>query len=36
MIEEIRKRQLFDEENMYLPLILAIKQYVSDEDEQTN
>ena len=35
MIEEIRKRQLFDEENMYLPLILAIKQYVSDEDEQT-
>ena len=25
---------LFDDEEMYLPLILAIKQYISDEDEQ--
>ena len=26
--------KLFDNEEMYLPLILAIKQYISDEDEQ--
>ena len=34
LIEVIRMTQLFDYDEMYLPLVLAIKQYVSDEDEQ--
>ena len=34
LIEEIRMKNLFDDEEMYLPLILAIKQYVSNENEQ--
>ena len=34
MINEIRKKRLFDRDEMYLPLILAINQYVSDEEER--
>lgn len=34
LIEVIRMTQLFDYDEMYLPLVLAIKQYISDEDEQ--
>ena len=34
LIEVIRMNQLFDYDEMYLPLVLAIKQYISDEDEQ--
>lgn len=34
LIEEIKKNELFDDDRMYLPLILAIKQYVTDEQEQ--
>lgn len=34
LIEEIKKKQLFDDEKLYLPLILAIKQYILNLDEQ--
>ncbi|WP_458406273.1 hypothetical protein [Methanobrevibacter sp.] len=34
LIEEIKNKKLFDNNEMYLPLILAIKQYVSDEKEK--
>ena len=34
LIEQIKRKQLFDDNEMYLPLILAIKQYISDEEEQ--
>ncbi len=34
VIKEIRKRKLFDDEKLYLPLILAIKHYIFDENEQ--
>ena len=34
LIEEIKKKELFDDKRMFLPLILAIKQYISDVDEQ--
>ena len=34
LIEEIKIKKLFDNDEMYLPLILAIKQYVSDKKEQ--
>ncbi|MBQ2636142.1 MAG: hypothetical protein IJG09_05520 [Methanobrevibacter sp.] len=34
LIKEIREKRLFDSDEMYLPLILAINQYVSDEDER--
>ena len=34
LIEEIKIKKLFDDNEMYLPLILAIKQYVSDKKEQ--
>ena len=34
LINEIRKKRLFDRDEMYLPLILAINQYVSDEEER--
>ena len=36
MIEEIKTKKLFDNDEMFLPLILAIKQYVSNEKEQEN
>ena len=31
LIEDIKRYDLFNDDEMYLPLILAIKQYVSDE-----
>lgn len=34
LIEEIKKKNLFNNDEMYLPLILAINQYVSDENER--
>lgn len=34
LIKEIKEKRLFDNDEMYLPLILAINQYVSDEDER--
>lgn len=34
LIEKIKKNDLFDDEKMFLPLILAIDQYVSDEGEK--
>ena len=36
LIEEIKTKKLFDNDEMFLPLILAIKQYVSNEKEQEN
>lgn len=33
LIEDIKRYDLFNDDEMYLPLILAIKQYVSDEKE---
>ena len=34
LIEKIKNKELFKDDEYYLPLILAIKQYVSDETEQ--
>lgn len=34
LIEDIKKNKLFDDDEMYLPLILAINQYVSNDDEK--
>ena len=34
LIEEIKTKKLFADEEMYLPLILAINQYISDEKER--
>ncbi len=34
LIEKIKKNDLFDDENLFMPLILAIEQYVSDEGEK--
>ena len=33
LIEDIKNQKLFDNEQMYLPLILAIKHYISDKNE---
>ena len=30
LIEMIKMKKLFDYEELYLPLVLAIKQYISD------
>lgn len=34
LIEDIKNNKLFDDEKMYLPLILAINQYVAYESER--
>ena len=34
LIEDLKNYKLFDDEEMYLPLILAINQYVADESER--
>lgn len=34
LIEEIKKHGLYDDSKMYFPLVLAINQYVSDENER--
>ena len=34
LVEDIKMSELFDNEDLYLPLILAIKQYISDEKER--
>ena len=34
LIEDIKRYGMFNDDEMYLPLILAIKQYVSDEKER--
>ena len=34
LIEKIKKNDLFDDEKLFMPLILAIEQYVSDEGEK--
>lgn len=34
LTEKIKENSLFDDEKMFLPLILAIEQYVSDEEEK--
>lgn len=34
LIEDVKRYDLFSDDEMYLPLILAIKQYVSDEKER--
>ena len=34
LIEEIKTKKLFNDNEFYLPLILAINQYVSDENER--
>ena len=34
LIEDIKTKKLFDNDQLYLPLILAIKQYIADEKEK--